>query len=187
MVGTIRYDRAVIPELETPRLRLRPFHERDVPEVVRLAGRPEIAATTLHVPHPYARSDAETWLASHGPAAAAGTGFTFAIVTRDDRLVGAIGLELVPRHRRGEIGYWIGVEHWGRGYATEAGRAILDFGFSALGLNRIEAHAFPENPASSRVLGKLGFRLEGLLRHHVVKDGVPRDGCFHSILRSDPR
>lgn len=177
----------MIPELETPRLRLRPFQTSDIPEIVRLAGHPEIAATTLHVPHPYRRPDAEAWLAGHGPAAAAGTGFTFAITIREDRLVGAIALEAVPRHRRAELGYWIGVEHWGRGYATEAGAAVLDFGFGTLGLNRIEAHCFLGNEASSRVLDKLGFRLEGLLRHHVVKDGRPRDGRFYAILRSDPR
>jgi RimJ/RimL family protein N-acetyltransferase len=181
----------VIPKLETPRLRLRPFTASDVPEIARLAGRAEIAATTLFVPHPYAESDAEAWLATHGPSAADGTGFTFAITTRDDRLVGAVALHPVPRHRRAELGYWIGVEHWGQGYATEAAAAVLGFGFETLGLNRIEAHAFPENPASARVLEKLGFRLEGLLRHHVVKDGLPRDGLFYSILRpilsSDPR
>lgn len=177
----------MIPELQTSRLRLRPFRDSDVPEIVRLAGRAEIAATTLHVPHPYGRPDAEAWLATHATSAADGTAFIFAIATREERLVGAIGLHLVPRHRRAELGYWTGVEHWGRGYATEAGAATLDFGFGTLDLNRIEAHCFLDNPASSRVLEKLGFRSEGILRHHVVKDGVPRDGRLYSILRSDPR
>jgi len=177
----------MIPELETPRLRLRPFRGSDVPEIVRLAGHPRIAATTLYVPHPYAPSDAETWLGAHGPAAAAGTGFTFAITTCEGRLVGAMGLDLVPRHRRAELGYWIGVEHWGRGFATEAGRAVLDFGFGTLGLNRVEAHCFAGNAASVRVLEKLGMRFEGILRHHVVKDASPRDGLFYAVLASDPR
>lgn len=177
----------MVPELETPRLRLRPFRVSDVPEIARLAGHPRIAATTLYVPHPYATSDAETWLRTHGPAAAAGTGFTFAITTREGSLVGAMGLDLVPHHLRAELGYWIGVEHWGRGFATEAGTAVLDFGFGTLGLNRIEAHCFLGNAASARVLEKLGMRFEGILRQHVVKDGTSRDGLFYAILASDPR
>lgn len=173
--------------LETARLRLRPFRPDDADAVVRLAGRAEIAATTLSIPHPYTRADADAWIAGHPAAAASGAAFIFAITTHAGTLLGTIGLHVVPAHRRAELGYWVGVEHWGRGHATEAGRAVLDFGFGPLALNRIEAHAFPENPASSRVLEKLGFRFEGLLRHHVVKDGVPRDGRFYSIIRSDRR
>jgi len=175
------------PEFETPRLRLRPFRDTDIPEIVRLAGHPGIAATTLYIPHPYTRHDAETWLSQHGPSAADGTGFTFAVTTREDRLVGAIALAIAPRHRRAELGYWIGVEHWGRGYATEAGAALLEFGFGTLGLNRIEAHCFVGNRASARVLEKLGMRFEGTLRQHVIKDGTPRDGLFYAVLASDPR
>ena len=177
----------MIPELRTSRLLLRPFRGPDLPEIVRLAGHPQIAAATLYVPHPYAPSDAETWLGNHAPAAAAGTGFTFAITTREGRLVGAMGLDVVPRHRRAELGYWIGVEHWGRGVATEAAAAVLGFGFETLGLNRIEAHCFVGNRVSARVLEKLGMRFEGILRQHVVKDGTPRDGLFYAILASDPR
>lgn len=177
----------MIPELATPRLRLRPFRASDVPEIVRLAGHAEIAATTLYIPHPYDRDDAETWLSRHGPSAADGTGFTFAVTDREDRLVGAVGLALAPRHRRAELGYWIGVEHWGRGFATEAGAAVLEFGFGTLGLNRIEAHCFVGNGASARVLEKLGMHFEGVLRQHVVKEGNPRDGLFYAILASDPR
>lgn len=177
----------MIPELETPRLRLRPFRPADIPEIVRLAGHPAIAAATLYIPHPYDRHDAETWLSRHGPSAADGTGFTFAVTTREDRLVGAIEIVLAPRHRRAELGYWIGVEHGRCGYATEAGTAVLDFGFGTLGLNRIEAHCFVGNRASARVLEKLGMRFEGALRQHVIKDGIPRDGLFYAMLASDPR
>jgi len=173
--------------LDTARLRLRPFRPDDAAEVARLACRAEIAATTLAIPHPYTLADAEAWIAGQPGAAASGSAFLFAITDRSGVLLGTIGLHVVPIHRRAELGYWIGVEHWGRGYATEAGRAVLDFGFGPLALNRIEAHAFPENPASSRVLEKLGFRFEGLLRHHVVKGGVPRDGRFYAVIRSDPR
>ena len=177
----------VIPEIDTARLRLRPFRSDDAPAVAVLAGRPEIAATTLNIPHPYSRRDAETWIATHPGEVEGGRAWTFAITLRSGELVGAIGLHVVPAHRRAEVGYWIGVEHWGRGFATEALKAVLDFGFTTLKLNRIEAHVFAENAPSRRILEKLGFRYEGLLRRHVVKDGVPRDGLFFSLLSDDPR
>jgi ribosomal-protein-alanine N-acetyltransferase len=173
------------PVLDTPRLRLRPFCPADAESVVRLAGHREIAATTLTIPHPYSQQDAQTWIGAHAAEAEAGRAWTFAITLRSGELVGAIGLHVVPAHRRAEVGYWIGVDRWGQGFASEALRAMLDFGFSTLGLNRIEAHVFPGNPASRRVLEKLGFRFEGLLRQHVVKDGVPLDGLFYARLSSD--
>lgn len=177
----------MIPALGTPRLRLRSFRPDDAPAVAALAGRREIAETTLNVPHPYTRADAEGWIATHARDAAEGRAFTFAIASLEDELLGAIGLHLVAAHRRADLGYWIGLSHWGRGFATEAGLAVLDFGFDTLGLNRIEAHCFVGNRASARVLEKLGMRFEGTLRHHVLKDGTPRDGLLYARLASDPR
>jgi ribosomal-protein-alanine N-acetyltransferase len=83
--------------------------------------------------------------------------------------VGAVGLILAPAHDRAELGYWIGAPYWGRGYATEASRAVVRWGFEGLGLRRIHASHFPRNPASGRVLEKLGMRHEGTLRQHVKK------------------
>jgi len=176
----------MIPTLETVRLRLRPFVAADAPVVAALAGDRRVAEQTLTVPHPYRLDDAIAWIATLAPAAAAGEQFTFGIERRDDRnLVGAIALHLAPAHRRAELGYWIGVDHWNRGYATEAARAAIAFGFDVLGLHRIEAHHFAANPASGRVLLKAGMSYEGLLRGHVFRDGTPRDGCLYARLRTD--
>ena len=173
------------PTLETPRLLLRPFRLSDATDVQRLAGEAAIADTTLTIPHPYEDGMAEAWIVTHGPAYASRESVVFAILDRADALVGAIGLRLEPAHRRAELGYWIGVPHWGRGYATEAVGAAIEFGFWSLGLNRIHARHFTRNPASGHVMQKAGMTLEGHERQHVFKNGQFEDLACYGILRSD--
>ncbi|MFN7950397.1 MAG: GNAT family N-acetyltransferase [bacterium] len=171
------------PTLETARLILRPFQASDAPAVQRLAGAREIADTTLAIPHPYPDGAAAEWIATHAARFAAGTLAPFAVVTRaDGLLVGATGLALVMAHAQGELGYWIGHADWGRGYATEAARALLDFGFRGLGLHRIQARHLTRNPASGRVMEKLGMRFEGIHRGAVLKWGTFEDLAQHAIL-----
>ena len=99
--------------------------------------------------------------------------------------IGAIGLTISPRNQRAEMGYWLGVPYWNKGYATEAARAVLRFGFQELGLNRIYASYFPRNPASGRVMEKAGMRYEGTLRQHFVRWSEPEDLVYYSILKSE--
>lgn len=174
------------PTLTTERLVLRPFTPADAPEVRRLAGDRAIADTTLAIPHPYPEGAAEEWIATHAPGYADRTLATFAITLRDGgALAGAIGLIIVPDHARAELGYWVGVPYWNRGYATEAGRALLEFGFDVLGLHRIQAHYLIRNPASGRVLEKIGMRPEGIRRHVVRKWGAFEDLGACAILATD--
>lgn len=142
---------------------------------------------TLNIPHPYEDGMAETWIATHGPAFNREEMVVFAIAPADHSLVGTISLRLEPRHRRAELGYWIGLPFWGRGYATEAGTAILAYGFGALALNRIHATHLVRNPASGRVMEKLGMQCEGIHRQHVWKDGQFEDLARYAILCTDPR
>jgi RimJ/RimL family protein N-acetyltransferase len=179
---------AAQPTLTTERLLLRPFDLADAPAVQRLAGERTIADTRLAIPHPYPDGAAEEWIATHVPSYAAGTQAAFAITLRaGGALVGSIGLMISPVHARAELGYWIGVPYWRRGYATEAGRAVVRFGFEQVGLHRIQAHHFTRNPASGRVLEKLGMQLEGIRRHFVQKWEVFEDLAAYSILVSDDR
>ncbi len=172
--------------LITERLLLRSFLETDIPEIVRLLNDPAIAETTLNVPYPYDEAKARSWLASQRQERDAGIGYTFAIVRRDDdRLVGAIDIRPNARHLKAEIGYWIGRPYWGRGYATEAARAVIRYGFEILGMNRIYASHFTENPASGRVMQKAGMQFEGVLRQDVRKDDEFRDHALYAILRED--
>ena len=171
------------PTLATARLRLRPFTPADAAEVWRLAGERAIADTTANIPHPYALADASAWLAIHAPQWEAGRLANWAItLAQGGELVGAAGLVLEPAFERAELGYWIAVPHWGRGFATEASRAAVEFGFRALGLHRIQARHLVRNPASGRVMIKLGMRAEGVLRHSLRKWGVWEDLALYSVL-----
>ncbi|MBK8004077.1 MAG: GNAT family N-acetyltransferase [Gemmatimonadetes bacterium] len=174
-----------LPTLATPRLVLRPFHASDAAEVQRLAGDREVSATTLRLPHPYPDGLAEAWIATHAEDWRRGLAARFAI-TRDGVLLGAIGLELTPEHDRGELGYWLGRAFWGQGYATEAARAVVRFGFELLHLHRIQAHHFVRNPASGRVLLKAGLRSEGVRRGAFVKEGLAEDVVVYARLSDDP-
>jgi len=175
-----------MPTIETERLILRPFAPADAPAVYELVKEWDVASTTLNIPHPYEPAMADSWIRSHTISAAAGDGFTLALTERaDDALVGSIGLRLSPPHDRGELGYWVGRPWWGRGYITEAAAAVMKHGFEVLGLNRIEAHHLSRNPASGRVMQKLGMTWEGRAREHVKKWGQYEDVEAYSILRRD--
>lgn len=174
------------PTLETDRLTLRPFTLDDAPRVQALAGDRAIADTTLHIPHPYAEGAAEAWIGTHASEFQAGKSVVFAVAVRDtDALVGAIGLTLNSNDARAEMGYWIGKPYWNRGYATEAAHAVLDYAFNELELNRVHASYLSRNPASGRVMEKLGMQHEGRLRQHIRKWDVFEDLEVRGILRSE--
>lgn len=173
------------PVLETPRLRLRPFALTDAADVQRLAGDAEVAGTTLNLPHPYLDGVAEEWIASHGPAWVAGTRVTFAIVTKSDELRGAISLHLTARHRRAELGYWVGRAWWGQGFATEAAKHVMAFAFASLDVNRVQASHLTRNPASGRVMLKCGMAFEGVHREYFMRNGRFEDIARYARLRGD--
>lgn len=176
------------PTLTGARLVLRPFSLQDAPTVQALAGAREVASTTLTIPHPYGDGVAEAWIETHAPAYDAGTLASFAVVEITPRqLVGAIGLSIRAAHERAELGYWIGVPFWNRGYATEAAAMALRFGFQELGLNRVFAQHLVRNPASGRVMQKVGMTYEGRLRRHVRRWGAFEDLDQYGILADEWR
>jgi RimJ/RimL family protein N-acetyltransferase len=176
------------PTLTTERLTLRPFVADDAFDVERLAGQRQIADTTLNIPHPYPHGGAAEWIRLHAPAWIDGTSATFAIVgQKTGALVGAISLIIKREHQRAELGYWIAVDCWNRGYATEATRRILDFGFETLGLHRIESRHLLRNPASGRVMQKAGMKQEGIERDLVMKWDRFESLALYSILEPEWR
>jgi ribosomal-protein-alanine N-acetyltransferase len=176
------------PTLTAGRLTLRPFVPDDAFDVERLAGMREIADTTLNIPHPYPHGAAVEWIRAHEPAWREGSSATFAIVDNaSGRLAGAISLMIKPEHRRAELGYWIALGCWNRGYATEAGHRLIDFGFDVLGLHRIEARHFVRNPASGRVMQKLGMQPEGIERDWAIKWDRFETLAVYSILEPEWR
>jgi len=175
------------PTLEAKRLVLRPFTLADAADVQRLAGDRAIAATTGgNIPHPYEDGMAEEWISGHQEKYEKGDAVHFAIVLRcDNSLIGAIALTVSQDATRAELGYWMGKDYWGQGYCTEAARPVVQYGFEVLKLNRIHACHFGGNPASGRVLQKIGMTYEGCRRQHFCKWGVFEDCVDYAILRSE--
>lgn len=175
---------AAIPELHTPRLLLRAFAPADATAVQRLAGDEAVASTTLNIPHPYPDGVAEAWIATHAGAFDRGESLSLAVArATTGELVGAVGLVTINQtHARAEIGYWIGKPYWGNGYCTEAARALIDYAFNVLGLHRVYAYHLTRNPASGRVMRKLGLVHEGRLREHALKWGVFEDLELYGLL-----
>lgn len=172
------------PKIQTDRLLLRPFLFADAPDVQRLAGDRAIAATTLLIPHPYKDGMAEKWIATHAAGFADGKLVVFAVtLPQTGELTGTVGMTIDPVHARGELGYWMGKAYWNRGYCTEAAAAVVRYGFEFLGLNRVFANWLAHNPASGRVMEKIGMQREGRLAQHICKWGQFHDVEYFGITR----
>jgi len=172
--------------LQTERLTLRLHSPSDIPALMPLIGAREVAATTLRIPHPYTEADAQDFIAGTQEELLNGSGLRLGIVLRESgTLCGGVGLRIEPDHRSAELGYWIGVAHWGKGYATEAAMAVVKYGFETLQLHRIFASHFANNSASARVLRKIGMRHEGRQRSHILKWGEFLDLEMYGMVAAD--
>ena len=150
--------------VRTERLLLRPGWSQDAPALFEAIADRRIVRNLATAPWPYRPCDAEAWLATERKACEP----SLLIFRRTDsapELIGAVGFGRRPAGEL-EFGYWIAPRHWGRGYATEAGRAILATARHGLRLRRLAAGHFLDNPASGRVLEKLGFRSAGRIVPH---------------------
>lgn len=179
---------AYIQEIQTERLKLRRFKVADGVFVERLLNDREIASHSRSIDYPYPKGAAKIWIEGLYSKWESGDCSAFAIChLQSGQLIGGIGLEIEKSNHNAELGYWIGREFWNFGYCTEAARVILDHGFDQLGLHRIHCHHLTRNPASGRVMEKIGMKREGLLRGHARKWGVFEDVVIYGILASDPR
>ena len=142
--------------LTTDRLTLRPFRPDDRDAFRALAGHWEVARMTSDIPHPLTDEDARQWLAPAADEA------RFALI-EDDVLIGGAGY-FMRTARAAEVGFWLGRAYWGRGLATEAVRAVLAYGLSTGNAAAFTSSHFTDNPASGRVLAKLGFEPAGTCR-----------------------
>ncbi|WP_454278074.1 GNAT family N-acetyltransferase [Sphingomonas sp. Marseille-Q8236] len=141
------------PGLSTARLSLRRPAIRDAAAIARIAGQWDVARRLTPVPHPYTVEDAHLFLTKVVPKQ-----WIWAITRHGtDYLFGIIGLTPGRQGDRAELGYWLDPDHWGKGIMSEAGRAVLSYGFDMLNLPLITSGYFQDNPASGRVLAKLGF------------------------------
>ncbi|AOY00598.1 GNAT family N-acetyltransferase [Jeongeupia sp. USM3] len=164
------------PQLDTPRLSLGAFNPEDASRVQSLAGMFEVADTTASIPHPYPDGAAAAWIAQHPTFWRAGLALPLAIRRRDDGLLlGAIGLQSLDSVP--ELGFWLGLPFWGRGYATEAALALCDFAFASLPINQLVGRHLERNPASGRVQRKLGMDRVG--ESHAVVCGRHHEVVIH--------
>jgi RimJ/RimL family protein N-acetyltransferase len=160
-----------LPALKTARLVLRAPVRGDVANIVALAGDRRVAENTARIPHPYTAADAVAIIAAINRAG----GETVFAIELDGALIGMCGLDPLPDGA--ELGYWLGVPFWGHGYATEAARAVIDYGFGELGHQVLHSGARVSNPASRRVLEKCGFQWTGvqLCRIRAINSAAPID------------
>ena len=173
------------PTVETERLILRPFTLNDAPEVQRLANDRDISSNT-NLAYPYEDGMAEQWINSQQGSFERGEIINFAITHgKEGYLIGSIGLVIDKENEKAELGYWIGKPYWNKGYCTEAARAVANYGFMVVGLNRIFAKYFSRNPASGRVMQKIGMKHEGTLRQDSKKNGIFEDHEYYGLLNSD--
>jgi RimJ/RimL family protein N-acetyltransferase len=164
---------------------LRPWRDTDIAGLVTACQDPEISRFT-RVPLPYGESDARAYLLQRYDAIYTGTSAPFAIVDASDlgRLFGSISLmRLAWQHARAEVGYWLARDARGQGHATRAVRLICEWGFEALGLERIDLLAATENAGSQRVAERAGFTREGVLRSFMRARDGRQDMVAFGLLR----
>jgi RimJ/RimL family protein N-acetyltransferase len=160
--------------LETERLTLRRPTLADVKAIARLANDRRIAENTRRLPHPYSQDHAVEFIR----ATAALRSETAFLIEHDDGPIGMVGIDCSTPDEA-ELGYWLGVDYWGRGFGTEAARGAIDFFFEELAEEHLYAGARVTNPASRNVLEKCGFQWSGveLHRFEALGSSTPVD-CF---------
>lgn len=165
------------PILVSQRLRLRPYAMSDASDVQRLAGERRVAQPTLGIPHPYPDGAAQTWISGHEKAFETGRGVCYAItLSTTSELVGTVSLlDISAEHFRAEVGYWVGLEHWGKGYCTEALSTLMPFAEDHFKTSRFVGRCLGTSLASARVLQKCGFLPEGRQVRHVRRESGYED------------
>ena len=173
-IGTSELREGSIPVLETERLILRAPRLGDAKVLAALANDKRIAENTRRIPHPYKRSDADDFISAVNVPGPDGE-VAFLITLRDGPVIGACGIAM--QDGAPDVGYWLGVKYWNKGYATEATRAVIDYAFTELGHDSLSAGARVTNPASRRILEKCGFQWTGvgLCRIRAIHSSAPID------------
>jgi RimJ/RimL family protein N-acetyltransferase len=160
--------------LRTERLSLRPLNTLDAARVQNLAGNWAVSQTLDVVPYPYPDGLAEVWINETREKIKADGDVALAIETEKDGLIGVISVSRRPDGVTGVLGYWLGEPYWGHGYATEAVVSMIRFASERMNLETLLARVFVENPASERVLTKIGFCHEGVEERHYPHRGGAR-------------
>jgi ribosomal-protein-alanine N-acetyltransferase len=167
---------------------LSPIRDDDNTAMVEFLSPKDVYLTTLNIPHPYTKANAEAWIAKRTEhTQRVGKEVSFAIRDPNNKIIGAVGADTHEpgSSHRAEIGYWLAKPYWGRGIMTDVVGVYINYAFDELQLLKLVAHVFEFNPASARVLEKNGFKLEGKLRKHYQKDGKLVDARIYGLLKED--
>jgi len=165
--------------LKTERLVLRAPEAQDADQITAGIGVKEVAWNLGRAPYPYARSDAVSFIERASANWLEDKAYVFLAHYSDEGVIGCVGLD---RHGEDiwEIGYWIGQSWWGRGFVTEAAQAAIDWAVS-IGLSRFVSGHFVDNPASGKVLEKLGFVPAGIVDHIGAARGGPSPALRYAL------
>eukprot|EP00461_Guttulinopsis_vulgaris_P009664 UN09735 len=171
-------------QIETSRLILRLPHYDDVPAMVDVYNNKMMYETTLSLPYPYTEEHARGFIEFCRNKADTLTHFAV-IDKQTGEFLGGVSFGITPKHQQAEVAWSIAEKHWGKGYCTEAAQALIDYGFTHKSLIKIFGRHFTNNPASGRVMMKIGMKHEGVLRSHVIKEGEAHDLYMYGILREE--
>lgn len=171
------------PIISTQRLILNQPDETDLETITEILNNKVYAENTLNIPFPYSKNDASFWIELARNGFRNEDQYIFAIRLKDNnQLIGGIDLGIDKKFNKAELGYWIDTEYWNNGYASEAAKAIIEFGFENLKLKRIFASHFDYNPSSGNVLKKIGMEKEGILKFHTKKNGEYQNHILYAII-----
>ena len=173
--------------LETERLILKQYEIEFADAIYEVVKHQEIADTMVMIPHPYPREVVDRWISYLQKSFEKGTAYEFAVFLKENnRYIGNCGLVAVSKnHGNAEVGYFIDPSQWGKGYATEACKKIIDYGFQDHQLNRIYSRCMVRNIASRKVMEKSGMVWEGRHRQEFLKDGVYEDMDYLAVLAEE--
>jgi RimJ/RimL family protein N-acetyltransferase len=174
-------------KLETERFFLRPVLEDDVDDIYQNVKDYDIARWLISVPHPYPEDGAIKYIRECHELMKKGLSYELPIKLKaTQEMVGIMAVLKVDRkNRNAELGYWIAKKYWRKGFATEAGLRVLEFGFNVLNLERMYAKCIPENNASRRVMEKMGMKYEGTFRHEILKENKYFDMSYCGIIKEE--
>ena len=174
--------------IKTKRFIIRPFKKSDANQVYEVCNDFEISKTTLGIPFPYTLEDATNFIKYTNDAISNQKSYELAITLKEnsDELVGCISLMGIKRPAdKAELAYWVAKKFWNNGIATEAAKAITEYGFHTLKLNSIFVRFLDNNPASGKVMEKIGMKYVGKMREHEYKLGQYYDVFYYEILKSN--
>jgi ribosomal-protein-alanine N-acetyltransferase len=175
----------IIPVFETERLILRPFRAEDAADVFEYSGDPENTRFMLWETN-RTIEDVRAFLAAEIAKYADGGNYDYAFVLKsENKLIGTGGAAVYDGYfaRTAELGYILNKRYWGRGLAAEAMRPLCEFLFNERDIRRIQAKHFVENPASGKVMRKLGMEHEGTLRDYLWARGAFRTVEMYAMLQ----